>query len=446
MFPERFPGQDAAPCMEIFLLFVLILVNGIFAMSEIALVTARRARLQKLAEEGSHGAAVAVKLGEDPTRFLSTIQIGITSIGILNGIVGEAVLARPLSVWFQTLDLAKDRADLAATALAVLIITYFTIVIGELVPKRIGQMRPETIARFAAPTMQWLGVITRPFGKLLTLSTEVLLGLLRLRGKGTNVVTEEEIHSLLEEGSDAGVIDPHEHEMARNVFRLDDRAVVSLMIPRLDLIYLDVEDPVDDNLKKIQESEHSRFPVVAGGWEEILGMASAKLLLGQMLRGEQIDLRANLVPAVFVPETMNGTDLLASFRTSAVHSAIVVDEYGDVQGMVTVHDLIEAITGEFHTSDRSDSWAVRRDDGTWLLDGLLAIPELKDVLELKAVVEEERGRYHTLAGMLMHLLGRVPVETDHVEWEKWRFEIIDMDGQRIDKVLASPLVVAEVDD
>jgi putative hemolysin len=432
--------------MEIFLLFVLILVNGIFAMSEIALVTARRGRLQKLAEDGVHGASAAVKLAEEPTRFLSTIQIGITSIGILNGIVGEAVLARPLAVWLQGLGLNEDRAHFGATALAVLIITYFTIVVGELVPKRIGQMRPETIARFVAPTMQLLGIVTKPFGKLLTLSTEVVLGLMRLRGMQSNVVTEEEIHSLLEEGSDAGVIDPHEHEMARNVFRLDDRAVVSLMIPRLDLIYLDVDDPIDVNLKKIQESDHSRFPVVADGWEDILGMASAKLLLGQMLRGEPIDLRANLVPAVFVPETMNGTDLLASFRTSSVHSAIVVDEYGDVQGMVTVHDLIEAITGEFHTSDRADSWAVRRDDGSWLLDGLLAVPELKDVLELKAVVEEERGRYHTLAGMLMHLLGRVPVETDHVEWEKWRFEIIDMDGQRIDKVLASPLAVQEVDD
>ncbi len=184
---------------------------------------------------------------------------------------------------------------------------------------------------------------------------------------------------------------------------------------------------------------------MAGGWEEVLGVASAKSLLGQTLRGGSIDLKTNLAPAVFVPETMNGTDLLASFRTSSVHSAFVVDEYGDVQGMVTLHDLLEAITGEFHTSDRDDSWAVKRDDGSWLLDGMLAIPELKDVLQLRSVVEEERGRYHTLAGMLMHLLGRVPAEADQVEWEKWRFEIVDMDGQRIDKVLASPLIPAEAE-
>ncbi len=432
--------------MEIVLLFVLILVNGLFAMSEIALVTARRARLQKMADDGEAGAAAAIRLAEEPTRFLSTIQIGITSIGILNGVVGEAALARPLSAWMQRLGASEDHADLGSTALAVLIITYFTIVIGELVPKRIGQIRPETIARFAAPAMRVLGIVTKPFGKLLTLSTEIVLGVLGLRGMKSNAVTEEEIHSLLEEGSDAGVIDPHEHEMARNVFRLDDRAVISLMIPRLELVYLDVDDPIADNMKKIQDSDHSRFPVVVGGWEDVLGVASAKSLLGQMLRGSTLDLRSNLAPAVFVPETMNGTDLLASFRTSSVHSAFVVDEYGDVQGMVTLHDLLEAITGEFHTSDREDSWAVKRDDGTWLLDGMLAIPELKDVLGLRSVVEEERGRYHTLAGMLMHLLGRVPTETDHVEWEKWRFEIVDMDGQRIDKVLASPLITADAED
>ena len=432
--------------MEIVLLFVLILVNGIFAMSEIALVTARRGRLQKMADDGQPGAAAALELAEEPTRFLSTIAIGITSIGILNGVVGEAVLARPLSIWMQGLGIDPGHADIGATALAVIALTYVTIVVGELVPKRIAQLRPEAIARFVARPMQVLGIVTKPFVKLLTLSTEVLLRLFGLRDKTTNAVTEEEIHSLLEEGSDAGVIDPHEHEMARNVFRLDDRAVVSLMIPRLELIYLDVDDPIDVNLKKIQESEHSRFPVCAGGWEEVLGMASAKMLLVQTLRHEAIDLRANLMPAVFVPETMNGTDLLASFRTSSVHSAIVVDEYGDVQGMVTLHDVLEAITGEFHTSNREDSWAVQREDGSWLLDGMLAIPELKDILDLRTVVEEERGRYHTLAGMLMQLLGRVPVETDHVEWEKWRFEIVDMDGQRIDKVLATALALVDSDD
>ncbi|MEO8938435.1 MAG: hemolysin family protein [Burkholderiaceae bacterium] len=430
--------------MEIFLLFVLILINGVFAMSEIALVTARRGRMQKMADDGLPGAAAAIKLAEEPTRFLSTIAIGITSIGILNGVIGEALLARPLSNWMQGAGIEKDHADLGSTAIAVFLLTYFTIVIGELVPKRVAQLRPEAIARFVARPMQGLGIVVRPFVKLLTLSTDGVLRLLGLRDKTSNAVTEEEIHSLLEEGSDAGVIDPHEHEMARNVFRLDDRAVVSLMIPRLELVHLDVADPLEVNLKKIQESDHSRFPVCSGGWDEVLGMASAKMLLGQLLRHEDVDLRANLQTVVFVPETMNGTDLLASFRSSSVHSAIVVDEYGDVQGMVTLHDLLEAITGEFHTANRDDSWAVQREDGSWLLDGMLAVPELKDILGLRSVVEEERGRYHTLAGMLMQLLGRVPVETDHVEWERWRFEIVDMDGQRIDKVLAT--AVAEVDD
>ena len=435
--------------MEIVLLFVLILVNGIFAMSEIALVTARRARLQKMADDGQPGAAAAIKLAEEPTRYLSTIAIFITSIGILNGVIAEAALAHPMAVLLMGWGVPIEHAEFWSTVLVVLIITYFTIVIGELVPKRIAQYRPETIARVLAPPMRVLGVITKPFGKLLTLSTEIVLGILGLRNKKTNAVTEEEIHSLLEEGSDAGVIDPHEHEMARNVFRLDDRAVVSLMIPRLELVHLDVDDAMADNLKKIQESDHSRFPVVAGGWEDVLGMASAKMLLlpDDAWRAGSICVRT-CVPAVFVPETMNGTDLLASFRSSSVHSAIVVDEYGDVQGLVTLHDLLEAITGEFHTVQSRG--LVGDADATTARGCSTAcspIPELKDILDLKQRGRGgTRGRYHTLAGMLMQLLGRVPVETDHVEWEKWRFEIIDMDGQRIDKVLASPLVVAEVDD
>ena len=425
--------------MELVLLFALIFVNGVFAMAEIALIASRKPRLQKMADEGDRSAAAAVELGEDPTRFLSTIQIALTSIGILNGIIAESVLARPFGLWMETQGIAKDTADIASTALVVVFITYITIVIGELVPKRIGQIRPEAIARVVARPMHWLSVATRPFVRLLAISTELLLGLFGLRGKSTGPVTEEEIHSILEEGSDAGVIERSEHAMALNVFRLDDRPVASLMIPRLELIYLDLDDPMEENLRKLQETERSRFPVCKGGWDEVLGMASAKMLLGQALRGEPIDLRKNLQPAVFVPETMNGTELLTSFKTSAVHSAIVVDEYGDVQGLVTLHDVLEAITGEFHTSDREDSWAIQRDDGSWLLDGLLAIPELKDKLGLKAVVDEERGQYHTLAGMLMVLLGRVPGETDQVEWERWKFEVVDMDGQRVDKVLAVAL-------
>lgn len=430
--------------METALLIALIFINGIFAMTEIALVTARRARLQSMADAGDRKAEAAIELGDDPTRFLSTIQIGLTSIGILNGVVGEAVFARPLATWMHDdMGIAPDTAGYAATAITVVIITYFTIVIGELVPKRIGQMRPEAIARYVARPMNVLGIVTRPFVKLLTFSTDVLLRIFRLPGT-RQTVTEEEIHSLLEEGSETGVIDRQEHAMARNVFLLDDRAVVSLMIPRLDVVYLDVNEPLEENLRRVQESEFSRFPVCAGGWEDVLGIASTKMLLGQTLRGRALDLRANLQPAVFVPETINANELLESFRTSNVHSALVVDEYGDVQGFVTLQDVLEAITGEFHTANREDSWAVRREDGSWLLDGMLAVPELKDTLQLRSVIEEERGRYHTLAGMLMHLLGRVPVETDHVEWEKWRFEIVDMDGQRIDKVIATPVPVLEV--
>ncbi len=420
-------------------MFGLIFINGLFAMSEIALVTARRGRLQKMVDDGDHGAAAAIKLGEEPTRFLSTIQIGMTSIGILNGIIGESALAKPLALTLQTFGIEKEMSEFSATAIVVIVITYFSIVIGELVPKRLGQISPEPIARLVSRPMQWLAIITKPFGKLLTISTELLLVMLGMRDKHNKPVTEEEIHALLEEGSDAGVIEEHEHTMLRNVFRLDDRRIASLMIPRSDIVYIDITDSLEMNLEKIEANEHSRFPVCNGGWQEVLGIVSAKQLLTQTLRGERPDLTANLQPTVFVPESLTGMELLENFRSSGVHIALVIDEYGEIQGIVTLQDVLEAITGEFQPHNEEDAWAVQRDDGSWLLDGMIPIPELKDILELREVLEEKRGRYHTLSGMLMLLLGRVPTTGDHVTWENWRFEIVDMDGKRIDKVLVSML-------
>ncbi len=424
--------------MEIALLLLLVLINGVFAMSEIALVTARRARLQKrVDEDGDTLAAEALRLGEDPTQFLSTIQIGITSIGILNGIVGEAVLAEPLGLWLQTRGMEAETASIASTALIVVIITYVSIVLGELVPKRIGQMSPESIARLVARPMHWLAIGTRPFVKLLTVSTKLMLRLLGLRADNQPQVTEEEIHAMLAEGSDAGIIEQHEHEMVRNVFRLDDRLIASLMVPRSDIIYIDVEEDNDLNLKRVSESHHSRFPVCRGGMNDVLGITNAKQILAQTLRGERPDFLDGLQPVVYVPESLTGMELLDNFRKSGVHLALVVDEYGEIQGMVTLQDVLEAITGEFQPQHAEDAWAVQREDGSWLIDGIIPVPELKDRLDLIRVPEEERGRYNTLSGMLMLMLGRIPRTGDHVEWEGWRFEIVDMDGNRIDKVLAS---------
>lgn len=424
--------------MEVALLFALILLNGVFAMSEIALLTVRKARLQKAVEEGDLGAAAAVQLNENPTQFLSTIQIGITSISILNGIVGEAVFAEPLGRWLESMGVDGGLAHILATGLVVVVVTYFSIVLGELVPKRLGQINAEPIARLVARPMMALTVGTKFFVRILGGSTDLILGTIGARNLTNQGVTEEEIKAMLEEGSESGVIEEQEHAMVRNVFRLDDRQIASLMVPRGDIVYLDSEADYEETLQRIEGSEHSRFPVVKGDLNEIIGILSVRHLLGKSLRGEAFDLRANLQPPVYVPESLTGMELLENFKASGVHLAFVIDEYGELLGMVTLQDLLEAITGEFKPRHAEDTWGVRRDDGSWLLDGIIPIPEMKDRLELKAVPEEERERYHTLSGMMMLLLGRLPRVGDKINWSGWEFEIVDMDDKRIDKVLASP--------
>ena len=424
--------------MEIAILFALILLNGLFAMSEIALVTARKARLQKLIDEGDSGAVAAVKLGEDPTRFLSTIQIGITSIGVLNGIVGEAALAGPLAMWLESLGVPMPLGSYLATGLVVVLITYFSIVVGELVPKRIGQSYPETFARLVARPINFLAIATKPFVLLLSTSTRTLLRLMGVKETSGSPVTEEEIHAMLVEGTTAGVIESHEHTMVRNVFRLDDRQIGSLMVPRGDVVCLDLEESLEENLRRIESSDHARFPVVKGGMANLVGVINARQWLSRTLRDKTHGLADQpLQTALYVPETITGMELLDNFRLSDVHMAFVIDEYGEVQGIVTLQDLIEAITGEFQPRDPETSWALQREDGSWLLDGHIPVPELKDRLNLDAVPEEERGRYHTLSGMVMLLTGTLPKVTDTVEWEGWRLEVVDMDGKTIDKILAT---------
>ena len=425
--------------MDIAILFGLILLNGFFAMSEIALVAARKARLQNLAQQGDSSAATALRLGEDPTYFMSAVQIGITSIGVLNGIVGEAALSPPFSTWLQSWGLTAEIANPLATVLVVVSITYFSIVLGELVPKRMGQLNPEGIARFVARPMLWLAIIAKPFVMLLSGSTHLLLRILGIKDDGGAGVTEEDIHMLLSEGSDAGVIEEQEHQMVRNVFRLDDRQIASFMVPRNDVVFLDADKSLEENLSQVEAHRYSRFPVVRGNWEKVLGIVSTSQLLNQMLRGASPSLTEHLNPAVFVPESLTGMELLENFKDSGGQMVFIIDEYGEIQGIVTLHDMMEAITGEFKPQHQDDAWAVQREDGSWLMDGLIPIPELKDRLGLRSVPEEDKGRYHTLSGMLMLQLGRLPQTTDHCDWEGWRLEVIDMDGTRIDKVLASAL-------
>ena len=427
--------------MDVALLLFLIFLNALFAMSETALTASRKARLQVMVEAGDSGANHAMALHDNPTKWLSVVQIGITSIGLLNGIVGEAAFSGPLALWLRSNFVVSERsASITALALVVLTITFISIVFGELVPKRIGLMFPETIARLVARPMEWLSLITRPFIKLLTWSTNAALHLLGIRDGGPDrSVTEEEIAASLEEGLDAGVIEAQEHQMVRNVFRLDDRQVGSMMIPRAEIVWLEATASAADVLRVIGDADHSRYPVCRGGLDDVIGVISAQGLLQQSMQGKTFTLDEGLQAPVFVPETLSGMELLEQFRASNAQIVFVVDEYGEVQGMITVRDVLEAITGEFSTKTDADSWAVQRADGSWLFDGLIPTPELKDRLDLKELPEEDRGRYNTLAGMVMLLLGRLPETADAVEWEGWRFEVVDLDGKRFDKVLATAL-------
>lgn len=422
--------------MEVLLLLGLILFNGVFAMSELALVSARKARLTKMAESGHKGAAVALELGTDPTKFMSTIQIGITSIGVLSGIVGESVLAEPFADWLMTFGLPESMSDTSATVCVVVSVTYFSIVLGELVPKRLGQISPETIAVLISRPIQFLALITRPFVRLLTASTQAVLSLLGVDQTAQQAVTQDEIDAMLNEGSEAGLIEEHEHAMMKNVLRLDDRLVTSLMIPRSDMVVLDLDDSVEDNLAKVSNAPFSRFPVCRDGLDNLLGILSAKDILQKTLKGETIDLSSNLQPCVFVPESLTGLELLAQMRTSGVAMVFLIDEYGEVQGLVTLQDVLEVLTGEFTPQDIADAWAVQRADGSWLLDGLIPIPELKDRLGLQTVPDEDKHSYHTLSGLVMFILGQLPNTGDIAEWEDWQLEVVDMDGRRIDKILA----------
>lgn len=422
--------------MEIFLLLALIVFNGLLAMSEVSLLTAKRARLSALAASGKKGAGLALKISDDPTQFLSTIQIGITSIGLLSGIVGESIFAGPLSLSLQSIGVPQQVADISSTVLVVLIVTYIAIIIGELVPKRIGQSNPETIASIAAGPMLLLSKVTKPFVLLLSVSTNAMLRLFGIGKHKQATVTEDEIEAILEEGSLAGLIEQQEREMVKNVFRLDERQLGELMVPRSDIVYVNLRASDAENLEKIAESVHSRIPVCDGDLDHIVGVLTAKSVLAGVAKGGKLSLSENLKEPLFVPETLTGMDLLERFKLSGTHIAFVVDEYGELEGLVTLQDILDSLVGDLGQEHQEEQMAIQREDGSWLLDGALPIPELKDILELESVPEEDKGRYYTLSGMILLILERIPNTGDSVSWENWTLEVIDMDGKRIDKVLA----------
>jgi putative hemolysin len=424
--------------MELLILIGLILLNGVFAMSELAVVSSRRARLQARADKGDLGAKAALKLQDDPSKFLSTVQIGITLIGIIAGAYGATALADDIAPSIAALlpSLAVQAPQIAFGVVIVLT-TFLSLVVGELVPKRIAMLAPEGIATAIAPPMTLLATVAAPVVWVLRATTDGLLKVLGLGGQRKEDVTEEEIHAILEEGASSGAIEHEEREMMRGVMRLADRDVASIMTPRPEVVWLDLNRPAAELLTLMADSGHSRFPVARGDLQEVIGVVQSKTLLARSGCVEMPDIEAAATPAPFVPGTLPVTKLLEAMQGSEVRLALVIDEHGVIEGVVTGTDLLGAIAGAkaFSPDDGLDP-AQQRADGSWLIDGMTPISELETLLEVTNLDEDMAG-YSTVAGLVMHHLQRLPTLGDSVSLGTWRFEVIDMDGRRVDKVLVS---------
>ncbi len=423
---------------EVLIILLLVVANGVFAMSEIAIVSARKARLEQLANEGDARARAALELANAPGRFLSTVQVGITLIGVLAGAFGGATIAEQLAAYLSTFPVLAPYSEAIGIAIVVLAITYVSLIVGELVPKRLALNNPERIASLVAGPMRTLSGMASPVVHLLSASTDTVLRILRARPSGDPPVTEEEIEVLMAQGAAAGVFLEAEEDIVKSVFRLSDRKVASLMTPRLDMVWLDVDDSPEAVRRKIVDSAHSRFPVGRGSLDNLLGVVRAKDLLARSLAGQPVDLLASLQPPLFVHESLSAFQLLDVLKKSHVHVALVVDEFGGIQGMVTLKDISDAIIGDVPSVEESpDPRVMRREDGSWLIDGALPVDEFQEFFRCGKMPDEEKGYYQTLGGFVMTYLGRVPSEGDHFEWGGLRFEVLDMDVRRVDKVLVA---------
>ncbi len=418
---------------------LLILANGLFSMSEFAIVSARRHRLQAMAEEGDAGARAALDLASEPNRFLSTVQIGITVIGVLSGAYGGAAFASILSEVIARVPALAPYASSLALALVVVLITYLTLVIGEIVPKRLALTDPEPVAVRIARPMRLLSVVAAPFVRVLSASTELVLRLIGVREQAGPIVTEEEVRMMLEEGTSAGVFDEEEHEMVDRVFRLSDRRVASLMTPRHEIVGIDLDDPLEENLTRMREAGHSYFPVYRGDLDHIEGMVSVRAIWASTAGGRgPIAIEPLLFEPLYLPESLPALKVMEQLRTAATHVALVTDEFGSVEGLLTLHDLLAAIVGALPDEHDEEPGAVQREDGTWLLDGLLPVAEFRDRFDLPPLPGEDRGYYRTLGGFVMMHLERTPVTGDRFSWDGHGFEVVDMDRNRVDKVLFVP--------
>src|SRR5882724_2096669 len=418
---------------------LLIFVNGIFAMSEIAVVSARKTRLRQWAEEGNAKARAALELANNPNQFLATIQIGITLVGILAGAFGGATIAKELSVILNDISWLAPYSHPLSLALVVVVIAYLSLIVGELVPKRLALNNPERLAMAIAAPMQVLSRVAYPAVHLLGLSTELLLRALGMKPSTEPLVTEEEIRALIEQGTQAGMFEEAEQEMVERVFRLGDRRVSAVMTPRTEIVWLDREASALEIRRTITESAHSRFLVADGSLDNVLGVVHAKDLLAHILGEQVVNLEATLQQPLYVPESMRALKVLELFKQSGTHIALVIDEYGGIQGLVTPSDILEAIVGDLpEAGEQVEPLAVQRPDGSWLLDGMLPVDEFKDLFDLGELPGEDQGIYQTLAGFVIMQLGRIPAAADYFVWEGLKIEVVDMDGNRVDKVLVTP--------
>jgi putative hemolysin len=426
--------------IELGILLLLVVVNGLFAMAETAIVAARKSRLEQRVGAGDSRARMALELSQHPNRFLATVQVGITMIGILAGAFGAATAAETLSATLASISWLAPCAQALGLGLVVLTITYLSLIFGELVPKRVALNNPEQIAARLAGAMRRLAAIASPAVWLLSVSTDAALRLLRVRQRAEPPVTAEEIGVLLEQGARAGEFEPAEREMVEAVFDLADEQVGMLMSPRPDIVWLDLEDPPEETRRRISESTHSRLPVCRGDLDEVVGVVRAKDLLGQYLHDQPLNLVACARPPLLVPESSDALRLLERFRQSGEHVALAVDEYEGVAGLIMHQDVLEAIVGRLPEAEEPQELrAVRRPDGSWLLDGTLPVDEVDELLGTEESLEEHAAGYRTLAGFVLACLTRIPVTGEGFEVGGWRFEVADMDGHRVDKVLVTPL-------
>jgi putative hemolysin len=424
--------------IPILVIVLLILVNGIFVMAEMAMVSSRKPRLQQFANEGSSGAQVALELATHPDRFLATVQIGITLIAILTGAFGERTLTERLSALLEPVSQLGPYRETVAFLIVIVAMTYLSLVVGELLPKRLALHNPERIASAMAGFMSFLSRLAAPAVNFISGSTRLVIGVLRLNPAEASTVTEEEIKVMMEQGTEAGVFEEAEHDIVKSIFKLSDRAVTALMRPRRDVVWLDLDAPFVENQKKMASSLYSRFPVARGSLDNVIGIVQTKDLLTRCLAGSRMDLAENLRPPLFVPDGLPALKLLEMFKKSRTHIALVVDEYGGVEGLITLNDILEDLVGDVAFVDMpAEQQVYQRPDGSWLMDGRLLIDELKEILKVAELPDEESGSYQTLGGLVMLQAGRVPVTGDMFEISGYRFEVVDMDGKRVDKVLVA---------